>query len=386
MPNNLGLIPFNPQKITLPNTGPNTGFMPFSPGQENVNFGLSPITPGPITLQSSNNQWDMPENIWQSWFPASTYAKWGGWGGQEFELPQMKQVWWRSPDWGGGIVWHPYWGWQDRETIKNLYLQAQGPVTWEQFISWPLQRQLDQDWRKYFPDRSPEGGGTMPTGQTMGQWPMGYIEFNFPEYQLPEQMNVQYPALWQTAQDVLQGIMAGGGIPINVSPIISSLWDVTQRDLAKKLAQEREVAGLRGTQYSSPFMAAQTRNILDALSQWGLAGAQLQTQAQENALQRLLSATGQAAGLGSMIGQYPLQIAQQAMQMGQALNQPFLQALGMSYEDFLRLQQPSAWQQAVLGLATQQYPTYPAYKKGFGDFLSQLLGGLIGALPFIFLA
>jgi hypothetical protein len=346
-----------------------------------------------VTPITSTYEWDMPENVWQSWFPAVTYANWGGWGGEPFDLPQMKQVWWRSPEWGGGIVWHPYWGWQDKNVIKALYEQAQGPVTWQQFISWPLERHLEPDWRIYYPNYPVEGGGgSMGGGGNMANqifepvnWPYTYAQFSFPQYSVPQQMNVQYPGLWQGAEQTLGAFMGGGGLPVNIQPVLSSLWNVTQRDLANKLAQEREAAGLKGTLYSSPFIAAQTRNILDALSQWGLAGAQLQAQAEEAARQRMLAATGQAAGLGGQMVQYPMQLAQMAYSMGAGLQQPYQQAMQMAYEDFLRLQQPSAWQQAVLGTATQQYPIYPAYKSSFSDFLPQLLSSIIASLPLFFL-
>lgn len=116
-------------------------------------------------------QWDMPftQPDWWGDYAPGWYQKWGGPGG---ELENLMQSWWRSPNIGGGIVWHPQWGWQDRASVKNFYQSVPEQVTWQQFTDpnyWsqyggysPVQ-QLGSSWQQYYPNATvdqPGAGGT----------------------------------------------------------------------------------------------------------------------------------------------------------------------------------------------------------------------------------
>lgn len=71
---------------------------------------------------------------------------------------------WRSKDWGGNLVYHPYWGWQKGTTIRKMYRKSsKGFDTPEEEIrKWGLTQNLGPtDWKKGF---------EMAHGMTTDQW------------------------------------------------------------------------------------------------------------------------------------------------------------------------------------------------------------------------
>jgi hypothetical protein len=133
-----------------------------------------------------NDPWNGPYGNWQpsqeqlnAWGPAY-YQKWTS-SDPDYDpqadaqiLANMRQSWYRSPNWAGGIVYNPYYGWQDRSAVKQQYQSATGPVTWEQFQGWGLPQNTANDWNYYFPNGAGGGGSGMGTSgndrQGIGQF------------------------------------------------------------------------------------------------------------------------------------------------------------------------------------------------------------------------
>lgn len=114
--------------------------------------------------------WDMyteMEGGWNQpkWFGGSPLneKQWTDWGSKD-AYGNVKQQWYRDSDWGGHVVWHPFYGWQAWEEVVPLYEQAEGPVSWQQFKEFPLEKQISADWRDFYADRAKGGGGGGGTG------------------------------------------------------------------------------------------------------------------------------------------------------------------------------------------------------------------------------
>ncbi len=383
--------------------------------------------------------WDVEgnENA-PDWMPGG-YAKW--WSGSDPEYdpsdPTPKQKWWRSGSLPGGLVWHPYWGWQERSAVKDLYAaDTDNSVTWDEFQDWGLTKQQGTDWSVYYPsygvdsgdsgvggggnsgDSGDSGtgggssdwswdwsgllsgiGGTTPTtgGSTMADTSYDWGAFtNYPSQwgQSQEILNYlgqstpwQYDQASQTASD-----MAYSGMPTDVDPWYRAAQQQGWYDTQDAIKQAAETAGLGGTRWSTQMgRSAQDiagRKAADLATSY----AQQTMSAQEAARARQLQGSQQLAGLGtdvnnqlfgvsdrlsslgSQYGQYPIDVANAAYGMGQGNVETTQSALDKYYQEFLRT---SAENNPYLAMIYQMATGQGMPQQYSAGMLTQLLG-LIG--------
>jgi hypothetical protein len=131
------------------------------------------------TEDTTKEKWDLEKWKRPSWWTSfRNYRNLAGsqeWEGRGVDPSWVKQGWWRSPDWPDYIIWHPYWGWQNFNKVAELYKKAGGPVSWQDFISWPLSQNVVGLWDQYFDNlqyTNPESGngdGSGRNGDGSGQ-------------------------------------------------------------------------------------------------------------------------------------------------------------------------------------------------------------------------
>ena len=319
----------------------------------------------------------------------AVYAKnWGGPQGSE-------QAWYRTPNWAGGILWNPYWGWQSGSNIKSQY--SGGPLSSEQFYGMGLTRNPGEDWKQYYQDltgmtteeglakqQANYGGTTTTTGATnmTTGTPASYgYDFSsyFPEYgqattlQLPQELDWASSAL---------GELSATGRPADWAPWYQQAKGVAQTDIMDAIKQAAEQAGLSGTRWSTP-MGRTAQDISGRrMQELGTEYTQQQLGAMENAANRSLTA---AQGLGNIAQQrwnMPLQYASQAMGMGQNMQQQYQNMFNPQYQEFLRTAaENNPWLNQAMGATslTGQY-TPQTYQQSFLTNILGMLPALLGLL------
>jgi len=410
-----------------------------------------PITPTQPTMPTvpTEDQWDMP---WDpatggpSWWPKNVQNIADVWRSSgDPAAGNVKQNWYRSPDWpmGGdveGAIYSPYWGWQDMADVKNLYRQAEGPVTWDQFQNWGLKKTgIGQDWQNYFEEYGGDGdggdGGTTGGGDTSGDqnaqsyldWlntlsatpqtyggdttsgddmlarfgytgdiPINPMEQNYLD--AIQQLYTQQPTALQTIQpanqfyqDVLGGAVGATGQPFRQSVYNATQagamqnYDTMRRQLATKFSERGGYFG-GGHSIAQAKLANETSNSLNQI----LAGLNLEGFNQD-VLARQGAASG-LAGLGTTQQGISSQILSDIYGGGNLITQRDLlnrqqsqEAQGRAYDDWLRAQQEN---QAIFGNAANLLG-YQAFQpiaqqpqqSQWGNVLAALLsaGGQIGA-------
>jgi hypothetical protein len=321
----------------------------------------------------------------------SPYAKnWGGQAGTE-------QAWYRTPEWGSGLLWNPYYGFQSGSTVKGKY--AGGPLSNEAFYGMGLTRNPGEDWQQYYQQltgMTPEqgnamhdlkvygtgaggygtaGGGQMTSG-TPGSYGYDFSSY-FPEY--GQATNLQLPQELDWASQAL-GEMSATGRPTSWSPWYQQAKETVNTDVMDAIKQAAEKAGMGGTRWGTPMGRTAQDISSRAFQNLGTTYTGQELGALENAANRSLSA---AQGLGNVAQQrwnMPLQYANQAMGMGQNMQQQYQNMFNPQYQEFLRTAaENNPWMNMGMGLTnlTGQY-TPQTYQP---SFLGQLLGGVTSLLP-----
>ncbi len=226
---------------------------------------------------------------------------------------------------------------------------------------------------------------------------------------------VAAPGIWGDVEARLKAMM-GSGEAVDTSGIYDTQKAVGLRNLeetAQDMAEKFDVGGMR---FSTPLQAGITRESERLSENLAAQQAQAQISAQENAMARVMSSMGLGTGLGSAQGGFGLSNAGNEMQAGMfnAGNQmsnignqlgavgqltnlgsnyaqlPLTVAnsmagLGSSYQDqqqaSLNSEQNNPWMQLALQLSGQSpYGIPQTYQP---STLTNLLGGLSGALPYL---
>ncbi len=384
-------------------------------------------------------EWDDPSNTSApSWMSSGAYAKW--WQGSDPEWaasdPSVKQRWWRDPSTPGGIVWHPYWGWQSRSAVKDMYKSDQdNSVSWDEFQGWGFTPQLGS-YQDYYPqgvgnDGDAGGGdywagdlslgspgytwgGTSGTTGTTGGGTMGNTTGtstdptnnwnssfqNYP-YQWGQSQNVvdylgsntpwQYDAASQTAYDMSQT-----GMPTNVDPWYQAAQQRGWYDTKDAIAQAAEQAGLGGTRWSSQMgrtaqdiAGRRAADLAEAYAQQTMGaqeaarGRQLQGASQLQGLgtdvnNQLFNVASQYSNLGSKYAQYPMDLAGAAYGMGTQNQAATQSALDKYYNEFLRTAaENNPYLAMIYQMATGQ-GTPQTYNPGQETNLLGILGQIFG--------
>jgi hypothetical protein len=402
----------------------------------------------------------------------------------------ITQDWYRNPDWAGGAVWNPTYGWQEVNQVKNMY--GGQAATDEQFNNWGLNKNLTGTWQDYYDQLgyTPVEGAGYAGGGSDGSGGTSMINFgNSPGNVKPGEWNLfgipgqdwmnmsqedqramwenafgseganmlhqggtdpyswvgtgslenpggtwngsefgAQPSQWTTASNTLSdfantggyvaapdewygasygaGQMAQSGMPTDVDPWYQKAKEVSDYNTQESIKQAMEQAGLSGNRWSS---GAQ-RTAADIGGKYALQlGAQYAQQAmgaqeaargrQQEAFNQLynvgsgfagldtaarnrqLEATGQLGGLGQYMTQYPMQLADQASQIGAQQTALEQSALDKAYQEWMRTQpEYSPYLNYAYGMATGQ-GTQQQYLPGAG---SQMLTGISSLLPFAF--
>ena len=419
-----------------------------------------------------------PQNSGGSSSTTSTggeYTNWGQMPGSykpfegDSKYGYITQDWYRNPDWMGGAIWNPTFGWQEVNQVKNKY--GGQAATDEQFNNWDLNRNLSGSWEDYvdqlgYTNDELGGGGTGDAyeGQSMfdfGRWrdhrgggrngyedpfmrgadthvydpnmdPTSWIgagNVTNPGGTWDGSQFGAQPSQWNTASNVLQDMantggyvpapdewygasyganqMAQGGMPTDVDPWYQKAKEVSDYDTQEAIKQAMEQSGLTGNRWSSgaqrtaadiggkyasqlganyaqQTMAAQEaargrqQGAYDQLFNIGSGFAGLDTAAR----QRQLESTGQLGGLGQYMTQYPMQLANQASQIGAGQTALEQSALDKAMQEWMRTQpEYSPYLNMAYGMATGQ-GMQQQFTPGAG---SQWMSGLSSLLPFLFL-
>jgi len=333
-----------------------TKIPPFNQGQGGRPTETTSITPTQpyeptmsITGQSTSQQWGVPggnTNIWNN-------QEWN----KDFGVTP-EQSWYRNPTWGDHIVWNQDKGFQDYNTVGNLYKSGGDYNT--------LTTQQGDNWSQWFPDRKVsthaekqamdgvpgyggnqggfgicgggQGGGQVSynQGQNMntqgGQVPGMPTQGGNPQMgvmgapvgqPVPQGGNVgngfQHPDQWGTASDVFtrfaQGLptqqpwqwqegsdvasqMASGGMPTSYEPMYQQAKSIAQRDTDQAIKQAAEQAGLSGLRWSTPLGQTAQRIAGENMANLGLGFAGQEMGAQEAARNRMMGATDQLYNFG----------------------------------------------------------------------------------------
>jgi hypothetical protein len=360
------------------------------------------------------------------------------------EYGYITQPWYRNSDWIGGAIWNPTWGWQEVNQIKDLY--GGQSATDEQMASWGLTPNLTGSWQDYidtlgYTNEELDGSGRGGTGTgsiggfTQGAYTLppdtsgqagisdtgdfaGVSDFGY----MPDQWNtasnvlsdfattgapVDIPSQWGVASQGAYDMLANQGMATDTSDWYKQAKRVSDYDTQEAIKAAMEQAGLTGNRWSSGAQrtaadiggkyasqlgaqyAQQTMGAQEAararqqeaanqLYGYGTGYAGLDTDARNRALQ----ATGQLGGLGQMMTQYPMQLANQAFQQGTALQGQDQQALQNLYNEFMRgTAENNPWLNYAMQMATGQ-GIQQQYTPGIGSQLASVTGSL---LPLLFL-
>jgi len=347
--------------------------------------------------------WD-PATSGYSWWPSNAEKISDVWKASgDPAAGNVKQNWWRSPDWpmGGGLeaaAYNPYYGWQDIAAVKDLYRKAEGPVTWDQFSQWPLEKRVGSNYDQWLQEQAGGTGGTEGTEGFGGYFgdegtgTGGQGDQNLPENMLEtfgytgdipinpmeqtyldaiQQLYMRQPTGLQTIQpanqfynDVLGGAVGATGEPFRQNVYQATQagamqnYDTARRNLATKFSERGGYFG-GGHSIAQAKLAGETSNSLNQI----LAGLNLEGFNQD-VLARQGAASG-LAGLGTTQQGISSQILQDIYGGGNLLTQRDLlnrqqsqEAQGRAYNDWLRAQQEN---QGVFGSAANLLG-YQAYQ------------------------
>jgi len=218
-------------------------------------------------------------------------------------------------------------------------------------------------------------GGTTPTGGTMGY---------MPPLPATPQTNIPWPEQWGTATKTLTG-MAETGMPTTYAPWYQQARQVATQDISDAIRQAAEQAGLGGMRWSTPLGRTAQDIAGRTMGRVGTEWLGKEIGALEQARQRQLAATGQLAPLGQAVGQYPMDIAQRAMQMGQAMTGQRQAAISPLYQEFMRqIPEASPWLQLALGATQMPFTQAPQMYQP--SLYSQMLGAGAAVAPFALMA
>ena len=342
--------------------------------------GTMPPPGGPTTPAGDSN--DPYSMDWTKKLPAFYAKNWGGEQGSE-------QAWYRTPEWAGGVVWNPYWGWQSGSDIKGKY--GQGQLSAEDFYGMGLTRNPGEDWQQYYEQltgMTPEAGkakqnanygGTTGTagGEAMPNtqdWSSLFSSY-FPEY--GQTQGYTYPDEMNWATDVL-GEYAYTGRPTSWSPWYQQAKKGVETDVMDAIKQAAEKAGLGGTRWSTPMGRTAQDISSRAYQDLGTQFMGLETGALENAANRGLTAAQTLPGVAQLRQQMPMDYASNLMGMGQGMNQSYNQMLSPLQQEWMRTQpEYSPWNQYGGGLLGATMGGPQMYQQGC---MSQLLGATTGGL------
>jgi len=352
--------------------------------------------------------WD-PATSGYSWWPSNAEKISDVWKASgDPAAGNVKQNWWRSPDWpmGGGLeaaAYSPYYGWQDIAAVKDLYRKAAGPVTWDQFSQWPLEKRVGSNYDQWLEQQAGvtdggdggEGDGEYeaynqwlstldPNGQPnkdtsgtdmlerfgyTGDIPINPMEQTYLD--AIQQLYMRQPTGLQTIQpanqfynDVLGGAVGATGEPFRQNVYQATQagamqnYDTARRNLATKFSERGGYFG-GGHSIAQAKLAGETSNSLNQI----LAGLNLEGFNQDVAARQ--GAASGLAGLGTTQQGISSQILQDIYGGGNLLTQRDLlnrqqsqEAQGRAYNDWLRAQQEN---QGVFGSAANLLG-YQAYQ------------------------
>jgi hypothetical protein len=373
-------------------------------------------------MDTSGWQYDDPNNTKAPDFMGTgAYAKWKQGSDPDYDPadPAVKQSWWRSPQVGGGIVYHPYWGWQDRSAVKNLYKSdADNNVTWDEFSNWGLTKQTGNDWRQYFPNAQTDAelgagggeqvgagwtgdlnlggsggtGGTAGTGGTMPNTVNGYDASGLGAF-------TNYPSQWGQQQGILdylgsntpwQSQEASGiasGLAQGVDPWYQAAQQKGWYDTQDSINTAAERAGLGGTRWSTPLgRTAQDiagRQASSLASEYAqqmqnarLQGAGLLQGLGNDANNQLFGVSDRLGQLGSNMFNAPQEVAKNSYAMGQSNQATTQSALDKYFQEFMRTSdEQNPYLSMIYSMATGQ-GTPQQYTSGAGSQILSMLGGI----------
>ena len=351
-----------------------------------------PTEPKPMvddTTKDTDTGSDLYSTDWLKKF-GNVYAKpWGGESGTE-------QAWYRTPDWAGGIAWNPYYGFQSRKNVKDMY--SGGPLSSEQFYGLGMTRNPGEDWEQYYKQLTgmtteegrakqqarytgQQGTGATGTGgdmgtydwtQTQGTVPSyGAGQFDFSQIPMPEQ--------WNQAGDFFD-YMLQSGMPTSSSDWYTRAKEEAAFDVDAAIKQAAEQAGMGGMRYSSPMGAAAQRIGAESAAGLGTQFAGQQMGAMEAARARQMQAGQGLQGMGQYMTQYPMQLAGQSAGLGQQMYGMDQNAINQIYQQFSRMTpEQNPWLQAALGMGSVSGQPQTYQQGGMSQFMS----GIGSLLPFL---
>ncbi|MEE9510429.1 MAG: hypothetical protein V3V81_08045 [Candidatus Bathyarchaeia archaeon] len=254
------------------------------------------------------------------------------------------------------------------------------------------------------PPPYPSFGTTTP--QTGLQMPSPWIQGMAGTQQAMQTgLPTQMPNIWGNLGG-LATQMATTGAPTSQDPWYQQAKQVAGRDIASSIGQAAEQAGLKGMRWSSPLARQAQEIAARRMGEVGLEwtgrelgaleaarGRQLQAMPlmqqvgagqaglSEAARQRQFGALPLQLQFGQAVGQYPMDVAQRAMQMGGTMQQQQMAAMAPLYQEFLR-QTPEAspWLQMAMGATQMPFTQGPQQYQQSG--MSNMLG-IASILPFL---
>jgi len=325
----------------------------------------------------------------------NVYAKdWGGESGTE-------QAWYRTPNWAGGIAWNPYYGFQSRSDVKDLY--SKGPLSSEQFYGLGMTRNPGEDWKQYYEQLTgmttdeglakqqarytgQPGAGATGTGGDMGTYDWTQTQGDVPSYGGDTTMpggfdfsQIPMPEQWGQAGDFF-GNMLQTGQPTSASDWYTKAKEEAAFDVDAAIKQAAEQAGMGGMRYSSPMGAAAQRIGAESAAGLGTQFAGQQMAAEEAARGRQMAAAGGLQGMGQYQTGYAQDLANQAAGLGSQMYGQDQNAINQIYQQFMRMTpEQNPWLQAAFGMgsASGQPQTYQQ------GGMSQFMSGIGSLLPFL---
>lgn len=253
----------------------------------------------------------------------------------------------------------------------------------------PFMPNTGTDYSQYYGDITGTGGTSDSSGliNSLGgiQYPQEWdTASNLMTNAAYTGLPTQNPWQWNLGSQMATG-MAATGMPVDQSASYQAQKAVAQQNIQDEINQAAERANLTGLRWSTP-LGQSAQNIAgkymtqlgasttaqEAAAQEAARGRQQQAYNQmyqfgqgtsgltESAAGRQMSAAGQLPGIGSLYAQYPMQLAQQGMQTGTALQQAQQAGIAPLLQEFLRTTpEASPWltyaMQAV-GLPFQSQP------------------------------
>ena len=212
-----------------------------------------------------------------------------------------------------------------------------------------------------------------------------FFQENYPGY--GEQQAYQFPAELENASQLMTG-MAETGRPTTYGDWYQNMKGVVETDIMDAIKEASEQAGLTGTRWSTPLGRTAQDIAGRRMSELGTQWAGMEAGAQENAMNRALSAMGQLPGIAQMRQEMPMNYATGLYNMGGGMEQSYQDMLAPLYQEYMRtLPENSPWMNYAMQLSSIS-PTggggstmYPQMYQPSG--LSQIFGGLASILPFL---